>query len=351
MTTSGKSLAELAELVGGRVAGDADVTIQRVSSIEDAGPDDITFLAHPRYRAHLASCNAGAVIVAHDLSAEVALNFLHVDDPHRAFAQIHALFNPPAVHAPGVSPLAAVDPSAVVEPSASLYPHCYVGKAARIGERTVLMPGVSVGAGARLGRDCVLHPNVTVAEGCQVGDGVVLHAGVVIGGDGFGYAGHGPGRLKVPQAGIVEVGDHVEIGANTTIDRATIGSTRIGAGTKIDNLVQIGHNVVVGERCLIIAQTGIAGSAVVGDDVVLAGRVGVSDHVVVGSRSVIGPRSTIVQSVPPGSVLSGLVSAAPHKEWLRVIRLLPKLPALWRRVAEIERALRPTASTEDKEVP
>jgi len=351
VTTSGKSLADLAEFVGGRVVGDADVTIERVSSIEDAGPGDITFLTHPRYRRHMAACKAGAVIVAHDLRTDTSLNLLRVEDPHRAFARIHALFNPPAVHAAGVSPLAAVDPSAVVEPSASLYPHCHVGKDARVGEGTVLMPGVSVGAGTRLGRGCVLHPNVTVAAGCRIGDGVIVHAGVVIGSDGFGYVGHGPRRLKVPQAGIVEIGDNVEIGANTTIDRATIGSTRIGADTKIDNLVQIGHNVVIGERCLIVAQTGIAGSAVVGDDVVLAGRVGVSDHVEIGSRSVIGPRSTIVQSVPPGSMLSGLITAAPHKEWLRVIRLLPKLPSLWRRVAEIERALRLTASTEDKEVP
>ncbi len=350
MTTSGKSLAELADLVGGRVVGDPDVTIERVSPIEDAGPGDITFVAHPRYKPHLAASKASAVIVAPDLSADASLNLLHVDDPQRAFVRIHALFNPPAVHAAGVSPLAAVDPSAVIEANASLYPHCHVGNGARVGEGTVLMPGVSIGAGARLGRCCVLHPNVTVAEGCRIGDGVILHAGVVIGSDGFGYAGHGPRRLKVPQAGIVEVGDRVEIGANTTIDRATIGRTRIGADTKIDNLVQIGHNVVVGERCLIVAQTGIAGSAVLGDDVVLAGQAGVSDHVEVGSRSVIGPRSTIMRSVPPGSVLSGLILAAPHKDWLRVVRLLPKLPALWRRVAGIERALRLTASSEDKEV-
>ncbi len=351
MTTSRKSLADLADLVGGRVIGDADATIERVSSIEDAGPGDITFLIHPRYRRHLDSCRASAVIVADDPGAEAVRNLLVTGDPLRAFARIHALFNPPTAHAAGVSPLAAVDPTAVIEPGASLYPHCFVGRNARVGEETVLMPGVSIGAEARLGRGCVLHPNVTLAEGCRIGDGVILHAGVVVGSDGFGYAGHGPGRLKVPQAGIVEIGDHVEVGANTTIDRATIGSTRIGAGTKIDNLVQIGHNVVVGERCLIIAQTGIAGSAVVGDDVILAGQAGVKDHVEIGSRSVIGPRSAILQSVPPGSVLSGLIMAAPHKEWLRVMRLLPKLPALWRRVAEIERALRLKASTEDKEVP
>ena len=351
MTTSGKSLADLAELVGGRVTGDADVIIGRVSPIEEAGPGDITFFAHPRYRRHLHSCRASAVIVADDPAADAACSLLLVDDPQRAFAQIHALFNPPTAHAPGVSPLAAVDPTAVIGADTSLYPHCYVGKDVRVGEGTVLMAGVSIGAGARLGRGCVLHPNVTVADRCRIGDGVILHAGVVVGSDGFGYVGQGPRRLKVPQAGIVEIGDDVEIGANTTIDRATIGSTRIGAGTKIDNLVQIGHNVVVGERCLIVAQTGIAGSAVVGDDVVLAGQAGVKDHVEIGSRSVIGPKTAVLQSVPPGSVLSGLISAAPHKEWLRVMRLIPKLPALWRRVAGIERALRLKASTEDKEVP
>ena len=162
------------------------------------------------------------------------------------------------------------------------------------------MPGATVGPDAWVGSDCVLHPHVTVAEGCRIGDRVILHVGVVIGSDGFGYAGRGPRRIKVRQTGIVEVGNDVEIGANTTVDRATIGRTRIGAGTKIDNLVQIGHNVVIGERCLIIAQTGVAGSAVLGDDVILAGQAGVSDHVEIGDRSVIGPRSAILQSVPAG---------------------------------------------------
>lgn len=348
MTASGKSLADLAELVGGRVVGDPRATIERVSAIDDAGPGDITFLAHPRYRRHLASCRASAVIAAGEPERPPALNLLRVDDPQRAFVRIHALFNPPTVHAVGVSPRAVIEPTAVVGAEAAVYPNCYVGRGARVGDGTVLMAGASVGPGARVGRGCVLHPNVTVEEGCRIGDNVVLHAGVVIGSDGFGYAGHGAQRLKVPQAGIVEVGDDVEIGANSTVDRATIGVTRIGAGTKIDNLVQIGHNVVIGQRCLIVAQTGIAGSAVVGDDVVLAGRVGIADHLEIGAGAVIGPRSTILQSVPPGSVLSGAVTAAPHKQWLRVMRLLPRLPDLWRRVSEVERKLRALASRDDK---
>ena len=347
MTSPGKSLADLAELVGGRVIGDPDVTIERVASIEDAGPGDIAFVAHPRYRRFLASCKASAVIVADEPASGGALNLLRVDDPYRAFVRIHGLFNPPPAHDAAVSPLAAIDSTAVIGAEVAVYPHCYVGRNARVGERTVLMSGVTIGSGARVGEGCVLHPNVTVEERCRVGDGVILHAGVVIGSDGFGYAGHGPARLKVPQAGIVEIADDVEVGANTTVDRATIGSTRIGAGTKIDNLVQIGHNVVVGERCLIVALTGIAGSAVLGDDVVVAGQVGISDHVEIGDRSIIGPKSTVLQSVPPGSVLSGLVEAAPHKQWLRAMRLLPKLPALWRRVAEIERSIRGPGKRQD----
>lgn len=340
MTSPGKSLADLAELVGGRVIGDPDVTIERVASIEDAGPGDIAFVANPRYRRFLASCKASAVIVADEPAGGAALNLLRVDDPHRAFARIHGLFNPPPAHDAAISPLAAIDSTAAIGTEVAVYPHCYVGRNARVGERTVLMSGVTIGAGAQVGEGCVLHPNVTVEDRCRIGDGVILHAGVVIGSDGFGYAGHGPARLKVPQAGIVEIADGVEIGANTTVDRATIGSTRIGAGTKIDNLVQIGHNVVVGERCLIIAQTGIAGSAVLGDDVVVAGQAGISDHVEIGDRSIIGPKSNVLQSVAPGSVLSGIVEAAPHKQWLRAMRLLPKLPALWRRVSEIERSIR-----------
>lgn len=347
MTSPGKSLADLAELVGGRVIGDPDVTIERVASIEDAGPGDIAFAGHPRYRRFLASCRASAVIVADEPAGAAALNLLRVDDPYRAFVRIHALFNPPPAHDAVISPMAAIDSTAAIGAEVAVYPHCYVGRDARVGERTVLMSGVTIGAGARVGEGCVLHPNVTVEDRCRIGDGVILHAGVVIGSDGFGYAGNGPARLKVPQAGIVEIADGVEIGANTTVDRATIGSTRIGAGTKIDNLVQIGHNVVVGERCLIIAQTGIAGSAVLGDDVVVAGQAGISDHVEIGDRSIVGPKSNVLQSVPPGSVLSGLVEAAPHKQWLRAMRLLPKLPALWRRVAEIERSIRGPQSGRD----
>lgn len=258
MTGSGKSLADLAGLVGGRVIGDPGVSIEGVASIEEAGPGHITFLAHPRYRGHLDSCTASAIIVADESGVPADLNLLKVEDPQHAFAQIHGVFNPPTVHDAGISPSAVVDPTATIGPEAALYPHCYVGRNARVGEKTVLMPGATVGPGARIGSRCVLHSNVTVAEGCRIGDRVILHAGVVIGSDGFGYAGHGPGRIKVPQAGIVDIGDDVEIGANTTVDRATIGRTRIGAKTKIDNLVQIGHNVVIGERCLIVAQTGLA---------------------------------------------------------------------------------------------
>ena len=351
MIGSAKSLADLAELVGGRVVGDPEAIIEGVASIEDAGPGFITYLAHPRYRKHLPSCTATAVIVSDGFSVPAGLNLLKVKDPYHAFAKIHTLFNPPRRHEPGISPLAVIDPTAVVSSKATIHPHCYVGSDATVEEWTTLMPGVTVGSGARIGKNSLLYPNVSVAERCRIGDGVILHPGVVIGGDGFGYAGNGARRIKVPQVGIVEIANDVEIGANTTVDRATIGATRIGAGTKVDNLVQIGHNVVIGERCLIVAQAGIAGSVVVGDEVILAGQVGVVDHVHIGARSVIGPRSTVVQSVPPGSALSGMVAPSPHKQWLKVMRLLPKLPELWRRVSELEKSIRSLLSREDKGAP
>jgi UDP-3-O-[3-hydroxymyristoyl] glucosamine N-acyltransferase len=205
-----------------------------------------------------------------------------------------------------------------------------------VARESVLFPGVFLGDGVEVGEECVLYPQVTIREGCRLGNRVILHAGVVIGSDGFGYAGEGKRRIKIPQVGTVEIEDDVEIGANTTIDRATLGRTIIGRGTKIDNLVHIGHNVVVGEHSLIVAQTGIAGSTRIGKEVILAGQVGVVNHIEIGDRARIGPQSGVPRSVPPGAWLSGGIAAAPHKEWLKVMALLPRLPKLWSAVRRLE---------------
>jgi UDP-3-O-[3-hydroxymyristoyl] glucosamine N-acyltransferase len=342
VTLPAKTLAELAREVGGAVVGDGEVKLHRVASIEEAGPGEITFLANPRYYTYLEACRAGAIIVAPEMVARdnpnlAEKNYLEVADPYFAFAKIHQLFSPPPRFDPGVSPGAYVEADAVIGAGATIFPHAFVGKRARIGARSVLYPGVFIGEAAEVGEDCELHPNAVVRHGCKVGNRVILHAGAVIGSDGFGYAGRGANRVKIPQAGIVEVRDGAEIGANTTVDRATFGRTVIGRGAKLDNLVQIAHNVVVGDYSIIAAQVGVAGSTRLGQDVTLAGQVGVVNHLEIGDGAVIGPQSGVGRSVPAGAKLSSGLHAAPHQEWLKVMILLPRLPELWALTRRLER--------------
>ncbi len=354
MTTGRKTLSELARHVGGRVIGDEGVEIWRVASIEEAGPGDITFLAHPRYRSYLATCKASAIIVGGGVAiqtpAESGRGFLQVSEPYIALAKILRLFNPIRRYNGQVSPYASIDPTAILGEGVTVFPYVYVGERVRVNRRTVLFPGVFLGDGVEMGEDCVLHAQVTVLEGCRLGDRVILHAGVVIGADGFGYAGEGRERIKIPQVGIVDIEDDVEIGANTTVDRATLGRTVIGRGTKIDNLVQIAHNVVVGEHSIIAAQAGVAGSTKIGNEVILAGQVGVVNHIEIGDKARIGPQSGIPRSVPPGALLSGGIAAAPHQEWLKVMTLLPQLPKLWSAVRHLERKVSQLARRSGKGV-
>jgi UDP-3-O-[3-hydroxymyristoyl] glucosamine N-acyltransferase len=341
VTAPGKTLSELAEQVGGRVIGDGRMVIHKVASIEEAGPGDITFLAHPRYRPLLAFCSASAVIVGFGTAPvsrpKSPTSYVEAADPYVAFAKIAQLFSAPASYSGQISSQAHIEPGSDLEGEVTVFPHVFVGKGVRVGARTVLYPGVFLGDRVVVGQDCVLYPNVVVRDGCRIGSRVVLHAGVVIGSDGFGYAGEGAERVKIPQVGIVEVGNDVEIGANTTVDRATLGRTLIGRGVKIDNLVQIAHNVVVGENSVIAAQAGIAGSTRIGRDVMLGGRVGIINHLTVGEGAKIGPGSGILRSVPPGVIRSSGIDAAPHREWLKVVTLLPQLPKLWRVVQRLER--------------
>lgn len=336
-----KSLRELADCVGGKVIGDDKVSICRVAAIEEAGAGDITFLAHPRYRPHLATCKASAIIIGPEVAAPGAdssrRNFLQVTQPYIAFAKILQIFSSLPEYDGRISPHASIDPTAVLDDGVTVFPYVFAGKGVKVKRGTVLFPGVFLGDGVEVGEECRLHPQVTVREGCRVGNRVILHAGVVIGSDGFGYAGEGRERVKIPQVGIVEIEDDVEIGANTTVDRATLGRTVIRRGTKIDNLVQIAHNVIVGEDSIIAAQTGIAGSTRIGREVILAGQVGVVNHVEIGDKARIGPKSGIPRSVPPGALLSGGIAAAPHHEWIKVMTLLPNLAKLWSDVRRLER--------------
>jgi UDP-3-O-[3-hydroxymyristoyl] glucosamine N-acyltransferase len=353
MSRSEKKLCDLAEYVGGRVIGDGSVVISRVSPIEEAGQGDITFVANPRYARFIAASRASAVIVGPQIVVDEApasgQSFLEVAQPYVAFAKILQLFAPSAEHRREIAASAHVEPTAKLGESVSVYPNVYVGKNAKVGDRSVLLPGVFLGDRVEVGNDCVLHPNVVVRDGCRLGNKVILHAGVVIGSDGFGYAGGGDQRIKIPQMGIVEIEDNVEIGANTTIDRATLGRTLICRGAKIDNLVQIAHNVTVGENSVIAAQAGIAGSTKLGKNVTLAGQVGVVNHIEIGEGATIGPQSGVPQSVPAGALLSGGIGVAPHHQWLKVMTLLPQLPKLWHLVRTLEKQVTQLASRQGKE--
>jgi UDP-3-O-[3-hydroxymyristoyl] glucosamine N-acyltransferase len=348
------TLGELAAHVGGRVIGDPTVSITSVAAIDEAGDGAITVLSNPRYRRYLRQCRASAVIVAPGGAAEgegaARINYLETTDPYRAFARILGLFCPPPQFSRTVSSAAFIDGSAVLAADVTVYPNVYIGARARIGGGSTLFPGVFIGDDAEIGADCLLHPNVVIREGCRVGDRVILHPGVVIGSDGFGYAGAGANRIKIPQIGIVEVGDDVEIGANTTIDRATLGKTIIGRGVKIDNLVQVGHNVTVGDNSLFAAQVGIAGSTRVGRDVTLAGQVGVAQHLEIGDGATVGPKSGVGRTIEPRKVVSGFIDAAPHQEWLKVAVLLPQLPGLWRAVKRLEKQLARLLKAAGKEI-
>jgi UDP-3-O-[3-hydroxymyristoyl] glucosamine N-acyltransferase len=336
--TTVKTLSELAQLVGGEVAGDGDVEITAVASIEDAGPGDITFIAHPRYRFFLTQCKASAVIIGKEEGLLPSVhNYLRVAQPYVALAKLLHQFTPAPAQDGQVSSRATVDPSAKLGSGVTVFPHAYVGKDAVVGDGCVLHAGVVVGERAVLGKNCVLYAHVTIGERCRVGNRVILHAGVVVGSDGFGFTEDAGERIKIPQIGIVEIEDDVEIGANSAIDRATLGKTIIGRATKIDNLVHIAHNVVVGEQCLLIAQVGIAGSTKLGNRVILAGQAGVLNHLEIGEGAIIGPQSGVGQSVEPHAVLSSGLQASPHKQWLKVIMLLPRLPEFFHKLRALER--------------
>jgi UDP-3-O-[3-hydroxymyristoyl] glucosamine N-acyltransferase len=353
VSTVAKTLFELADHVGGKVVGDGQVVIEKVAPIDEAQAGAITFLANPRYRQFLFTSAASAMIVGPGVVKNAPVRpgkgYLETSNPYLAFAKILQLFNPPPAQKPQVSSLAYVEPSACVGEEAAIFPHVFIGERVRVGHRTVLYPGVFLGADSAVGDDSVLHANVVVREGCRVGSRVILHAGVVVGSDGFGYARDGNVRVKIPQVGIVKIEDDVEIGANTTIDRGTLGQTVVGRGTKIDNLVQIAHNVAIGENSVIAAQAGVAGSTRIGRNVTLAGQVGVVNHIEIGDGATVGPQSGVPQSVPPGAVLSSGIAAAPHREWLKVMALLPQLPKLWTLVRALEKQVSGLKKEDDRD--
>jgi UDP-3-O-[3-hydroxymyristoyl] glucosamine N-acyltransferase len=333
-----RTLAELAGELGAELLGDGAVRIEGVAGIREARPGDITFIANSRYDAYLDETRASAVICARG-TRPARVPLLRVDNPYLAFQRVVRIFRPDAYRpAPGVHPTAVVAPEAALGREVSIGPQCVVEAGARLGDRVVLMAGCYVGHATVIGDDSFLYPHVTVREECTIGARCVFHPGVVIGSDGFGFAFDAGRYHKVPQVGTVVIGDDVEIGANTTIDRATTHATRIGDGTKIDNLVQIGHNVTTGRNCIIVAQVGISGSTELEDHVTLAGQVGVAGHLRIGAGSTAAAKSGLVHSVEAGQTVGGY-PAMPHTAWKRVMVLLQRLPQLFKRAQGLEQRI------------
>jgi UDP-3-O-[3-hydroxymyristoyl] glucosamine N-acyltransferase len=327
-------LADLAAATGCRLDGAADIEIHGVLSLEQAGPADLSFVARQEYLGRLADSHAAAVIVGEDWTP-LDRPALRARNPYLALARALAIVYPPAAPAPGVHPTAVVAPEASLSPLATVGPLCLVGPGTSIGAHTVLEGQVAVGADVRIGSHCRLAPQVVLRDGVVLGDRVIIHSGAVIGADGFGYARDRTGYLKIPQVGRVVIEDDVEIGANTTIDRATLGETRIGRGTKIDNLVQSAHNVQVGADTIIVAQVGISGSTRIGSRVTIAGQVGVVDHVEIGDDVIVGAQAGVSKDIPARSVVLG-APAVPHQEFKRQLAAVARLPETRRLVQALE---------------
>lgn len=330
-------LAELAGLLRAGYDGDPDMLLTGVGTIDAAGAGELTFLANPKYEKALATTKASAVVIAPGVEAG-GIPRIIAADPYRTFAAAVALFNPPTHPGGGVSDRAVIHPTAHVGDGATVMALAVVDEGASVGDRAVIYPGVYIGRASRVGKDTVIYPNVTVREGCTIGDRVIIQPGAVIGSDGFGFAMDASGHLKFPQIGTVEIEDDVEIGALTAVDRAALGKTLIGRGTKMDNLVQVGHNVVLGKNSIIVAQVGISGSTVVGDNVVLAGQVGVAGHIKIGDGAMIGAQSGVAGDVPPGSKLQG-TPVMDVSKWYRAQALFKTLPEMRAKIKELERRL------------
>ena len=342
-----RTVAEIAAYLGGRVAGRPDLAIRGVSTPADAGPDDLAYIESAR---HLDSGRAaGALLVPESLDVPDELTAIAVRDPAAAMARVIDWILPLRRSVTAVSPAAFLEPDCVIGDEVGIGPHVYVGNGVRIGNRTEIHPNSTIGRESVIGDDCVIHSGVHLYPGTTIGHRVVLHSGVVLGADGFGYtrepipdpqdADESMRHRKTRQVGCVVVGDDVEIGANTTIDRASLSETRIGHGTKIDNLVQIGHNARVGRHCIIIGQAGISGSTVLGDYVTVAGQAGLAGHVHIGSHVVIGAQSGVTKDILPGEIVLG----SPAVESIRAkkaLALIDSLPDFKRRLAAHERRLR-----------
>jgi len=333
-------VSEIAARVEGVLLGDGSGEIHSVAGLREAGPADLAFLSNAKYHGLLKQTRAGAVLVKDDWAGEAGVPLIRVANPDAAFAKITECFRPPPIrHPPGIAASASIAADALLGRDLHIGENAVIGAGARIGDRCVIQAAAIVGSGAALGADCQIFSGAVLREYVILGDRVTIHNNAVIGSDGFGYTVNPDGsRSKVPQVGTVRIGDDVEIGACVCVDRARFGETRIGKGVKIDNLVQIAHNVVVGDHAVIVSQTGVSGSSVIGEKAILAGQVGVAGHLTIGAGAVIGAQGGVTKDVPPGSYVWG-TPAQPFPQYSKSLAHVNRLPKLQEKLADLEARL------------
>lgn len=332
------SLVRIAEVVEGEIKGDRNKYIRGVAPFDAAKGDEITLAGNVKFLKRIHETDAGAIIVPRDFQAP-AKNIIRVDNPQLAFAMVLNLFYPPSKPEPGINSKAHIGKEFICGREVSIAPFAVIGDNVTLGHRVVLHPNVVIGDNVVIGNDVKIYPNVTILERCRIGSRVIIHAGTVIGSDGFGFAPDGEKYYKIPHIGIVQIDDDVEIGAGNTIDRANFGKTRICRGVKTDNLVHIAHNVTVGENSVLVAQVGISGSVTIGKNAILAGQAGVVGHLNIGDNVTISAQAGVAKSVSGDEIVSGS-PAIPHRLWLRVQKILPRLPELKKKLEEIEKRLK-----------
>ncbi|MCR4438406.1 MAG: UDP-3-O-(3-hydroxymyristoyl)glucosamine N-acyltransferase [bacterium] len=343
------TLADIAARVGGTVTGDGQVRITGLGKIQDARQGELTFLANPKYAKFVPSTRASAIILGQDFQGECPIPAIRVKDPYLAFLRAVLLFHPPEETLPaGVHPAAAVDPSAELGEGVAIGPLAVVGRNVRLGRNVKVYPCVVLYPNVTVGEDSVIHANVTVREGVQIGRRVIIHSGAVLGADGFGFVFQEDHYEKLPQTGTVIVEDDVEIGANTTIDRATLGATILRRGAKLDNLIQIAHNVEVGEHTVIAAQAGISGSTRVGKRVKIGGQAGFVGHLTIGDDATIGAQAGVAKDVPAGMFVIGY-PAREMASYHRSLAALARLPELIKKVRQLEKELEELRATGKKQ--
>jgi len=333
----GKSLKEIARLIEGEIVGDESIEVEGVADIKEAKEGEIAFVSNKKHLPRLKTTQASAVIVSREIK-EAKVPLIRVENPYLAFSQMTRILVPYQKPAKGVHPSAIISKGVKLGKEISIGAHSVIEEGVRIGDNTIIYPLVYIGKGSRIGKDCIIYPQVMIREEVEIGDRVIIHSGAVIGSDGFGYIPHEGRQHKVPQIGKVVIEDDVEIGANVNIDRATLGKTWIKRGVKIDNLVQIAHNVVIGEDSIIVAQVGISGSTEIGKGVTLAGQAGVVGHIKIGDRAIVGGQAGVTKSVPPKTIVSGY-PARPHTQAKRIEASILRLPELHKLVRELKRRI------------